>query len=424
MNNALGSRQHMVALPTYQHSQIGHPGSQTHSFEQHQPLVHGDEFHTMQQYNPHHPQNQQRPVQRGQVSPHRQGQEDTGSVENVCSPGADEPEVRYVFVGHGKGAFGLAAYGAFHYVGPCQGDYEKEQLPPNRSRKFVTWCCICGALAAMAIAIVAVVQMLSPAGAFDCAAGLNEARGWSEMKKEYCCEKESVGCDQQLQPDFGNGFPPRHVNQGAMIPTWLNSWISPDLTLGAKFIVTGFLVAMLGCSCGCWGMNKYFLQVAPQRRDPTELELAAEIRKLQKRVGAKTGEITVTLMWDTKDDLDLHLILPNGLGEINCENPELEGGKLDIDGNHCLERATIKPIENITWPPHDATSRTNPPSGMYMVWVKVFQRHNRARDANITVVTHVAGQETMYHRRIVDGCHEVLICSFEYKAPAEPDRVR
>jgi hypothetical protein len=78
-----------------------------------------------------------------------------------------------------------------------------------------------------------------------------------------------------------------------------------------------------------------------------------------------TGDVQVTLRWSTEDDLDLHVIDPNG-EEINFSTrSSSSGGQLDFDcipsqgcddgGNH---------VENVFWPEGGA------PSGSYSVFVR------------------------------------------------------
>lgn len=151
------------------------------------------------------------------------------------------------------------------------------------------------------------------------------------------------------------------------------------------------------------------------------MELVAEINKLLHRLGAKSGELAVTLMWDTVDDLDLHLELPNGHGEISAERPSVAGGHLDVDGNQCLERATTKPIENIYWAPYDPTTKDHPPMGEYTIWIKCFHRVQHLRDPNCTVVVTMSGKKEIFNVHFVAGCTEVKVATFRYHGPAEHD---
>jgi len=63
------------------------------------------------------------------------------------------------------------------------------------------------------------------------------------------------------------------------------------------------------------------------------------------REKARIGDVTVTLVWDDWDDLDLHVITPQGK-EIYYGNREADGGMLDVDMN-AWERCSKEPIENV-----------------------------------------------------------------------------
>jgi hypothetical protein len=245
------------------------------------------------------------------------------------------------------------------------------------------------------------------------------------VKKEYCCEQEAIGCQNTFPEwDEGNQNPVNPtVSPEAVIPLWLNQWLG-DMALSFKFVLSASFALGLGCCCGMCTYAHYLKNHAAKQRAQTEQELMAEVKKLLHRVGAKTGEIAVTLMWDTNDDLDLHLRLPNGLGEISAENPSAHGGRLDIDGNHCLERATMKPIENIYWPEIEHTGRGGehpPPSGTYTISVKCFARMQYTRDAKLTVVARVGDKTEIWHYTMVVGRSEVVIGTFTYNGPDSHD---
>jgi len=75
-----------------------------------------------------------------------------------------------------------------------------------------------------------------------------------------------------------------------------------------------------------------------------------ELKRRLKKYGAKTGDIQISLSWDTKDDLDLHVLVRPYMSHI-CWYSKLDGygGELDIDMNADEERLTDQPIENVYW---------------------------------------------------------------------------
>ena len=78
--------------------------------------------------------------------------------------------------------------------------------------------------------------------------------------------------------------------------------------------------------------------------------LCSGYEEAAQEVVLQTGDVQVTLRWDTADDLDLYVVDPNG-DEVSYFNPAVaSGGQLDVDANAaCMERMG-SPVENIFWP--------------------------------------------------------------------------
>ena len=78
-----------------------------------------------------------------------------------------------------------------------------------------------------------------------------------------------------------------------------------------------------------------------------------------------TGDVQVTLRWETPVDLDLHVFDPSG-EEIWFQNSHsASGGTLDVDANAGCENDAQ--VENIFWPTGGA------PFGTYQVYVVYYQ---------------------------------------------------
>ena len=97
-----------------------------------------------------------------------------------------------------------------------------------------------------------------------------------------------------------------------------------------------------------------------------------------------TGDVKVTLAFDQDNDLDLHVIEPNGT-RISYSAPQsATGGELDLDSNAgCVIDGTN--IENIFWPPGDA------PAGEYVVEVQYYEACF-AETVNYTVTINVGDE--------------------------------
>jgi hypothetical protein len=82
------------------------------------------------------------------------------------------------------------------------------------------------------------------------------------------------------------------------------------------------------------------------------------------RERAKTGQLQISLAWNGKEDLDLHVKCPGTELSFNSPNKQACGGKLDVDMNN--ERNNIDAVENAFWP--------SPPNGNYEIYVVLYDR--------------------------------------------------
>jgi Ca-activated chloride channel family protein len=124
-----------------------------------------------------------------------------------------------------------------------------------------------------------------------------------------------------------------------------------------------------------------------------------------------TGDIRVSLTWNNRNDLDLHVVGPTG-EEINFNNPrDSHGGYLDLDRN--LYGETTKPMETIFWPNNMA------PPGKYRVFVKNYVSNEPDPFPTPFQIEIKNGNEYLYFNGSVRGAGRVSlteICTFEYTA--------
>lgn len=113
-----------------------------------------------------------------------------------------------------------------------------------------------------------------------------------------------------------------------------------------------------------------------------------------------TGDVQVTLRWDTDADLDLAVIDPFG-DEVSFVEPRvLSGGQLDVDANQgCFERMA-SPVENIFWPDGEGAV------GDYTAVVDMFLLCNDAEPANYTLDILVDGEVITYTGSIANDLQE------------------
>jgi hypothetical protein len=100
-----------------------------------------------------------------------------------------------------------------------------------------------------------------------------------------------------------------------------------------------------------------------------------------------SGEVQVTLTWDTLADMDLAVVEPTG-AEVYFGNPNSpSGGTLDVDSNFPCGSNTYQ-VENVFWPPNQA------PAGTYTVYVDQYSNCG-AGNANWTLTVRMNGQVVM-----------------------------
>jgi hypothetical protein len=102
--------------------------------------------------------------------------------------------------------------------------------------------------------------------------------------------------------------------------------------------------------------------------------------------GGKIGAVNVVLLWNSVDDLDLHVTCPNG-EKINYLNRLKCGGALDIDMNGGGSRLSTTPVESVSWP-----AGASPPPGIYKVEVSRFRSENASPPTEFTVKLLVNGE--------------------------------
>ena len=98
-------------------------------------------------------------------------------------------------------------------------------------------------------------------------------------------------------------------------------------------------------------------------------DIDAEIRKRVLDAGGQYDDVDVriTLVWDDRNDLDLHVEPPSGERVFFGHKQSACGGELDVDRN--VRGETNTPVENVRWPKGSA------PPGDYRVFVRNYAFH-------------------------------------------------
>lgn len=101
-------------------------------------------------------------------------------------------------------------------------------------------------------------------------------------------------------------------------------------------------------------------------------ELADSMRQRVKNAGGNVeGDLRCSLSWFNTDDLDLHMVEPDGTKIMySSKNSRRTGGNLDVDMN-AGNPLTTKPVENICYPRREKMAE-----GRYKLSVHQFSRRN------------------------------------------------
>ena len=136
----------------------------------------------------------------------------------------------------------------------------------------------------------------------------------------------------------------------------------------------------------------------------------SEMEKRLKREGAKTGAITISLMWDNYNDIDLHCIDPNGEEIFFSHKNSRSGGELDVDMNAGGPNSN-EPVENIYWENRKAKK------GNYSVYINHYRNHNCYGCSDPTNYTVVVKQNNIvreFKGKITFGASKRLIYTFDF----------
>lgn len=135
---------------------------------------------------------------------------------------------------------------------------------------------------------------------------------------------------------------------------------------------------------------------------------AARDFAVARRLGTGAGAMQILLAWSDLNDLDLHVICPDG-GHISFQTPLVSGGRLDHDANARRPDAappTARPIENVFW-------STSPPPGLYRVMVDPYEMRVRQRSP-FRIAVRMGSRTVAVARGIAsDGVRMQLVHQFE-----------
>ncbi len=140
-------------------------------------------------------------------------------------------------------------------------------------------------------------------------------------------------------------------------------------------------------------------------------------RDFRARVTAAGGryddvDIRATLLWNNRNDLDLHVLAPSGEEIYFGHKRSACGGELDVDRN--VSGETLQPVENIRW----ATGTA--PRGRYRVQVRNFRFHEQGQAPIPCRVEVIQGSEIAHHDLVISPrgqtgeASRTEVCAFEF----------
>lgn len=138
--------------------------------------------------------------------------------------------------------------------------------------------------------------------------------------------------------------------------------------------------------------------------DPTLNE--EELDQQLENAGALTGAITISMLWSTTDDLDLHVYTPGG-EEIYFSYPvSSDGGTLDVDMQAYEDEIVASPVENVYF--------QTPLAGNYQIYVVDY--NDRTVDSTTSYLVRVTvGDVSETFEGTIDGTDtNTYITDFDY----------
>ena len=142
-------------------------------------------------------------------------------------------------------------------------------------------------------------------------------------------------------------------------------------------------------------------------------DLADSIKtRVKARGGSVTGDFRASLAWFNKDDLDLHLIEPDGTHlHYGHKRSKRTGGKLDVDMNvnESGPQTSRNAVENIAYP-----KRTRMLEGEYHLYVHNYTHRERAGRGFEVEVEFEGVTTTFSYEQEVRPKQRVTVAKFEY----------
>lgn len=130
--------------------------------------------------------------------------------------------------------------------------------------------------------------------------------------------------------------------------------------------------------------------------------LGGELGRRLRFAGARTGDVQVSIRWDSIDDIDVHVFVDAADGRwMSAVNWMTRfgvcGGILDVDANAAPTRLTWQPVENVYW------AKGRAPYGRFTVAVHHFRNWSGGRRTPVEVAVLVDGNVQRFTVALVPG---------------------
>lgn len=144
--------------------------------------------------------------------------------------------------------------------------------------------------------------------------------------------------------------------------------------------------------------------------EPVDEEVVSrdEVDERRTDAGGRTGKLTVSLAWNTADDLDLAVREPSGTIIYHKNRKSTSGGELDVDRN--FETIENSPIENVYW--------EAPLRGEYTIFVKLYERRSTSQGRPIDATLHIMkGDDVQVKSYSVNGVEKSVVLTVNFSYP-------
>ncbi|MBK9031214.1 MAG: hypothetical protein IPL61_07745 [Myxococcales bacterium] len=161
-----------------------------------------------------------------------------------------------------------------------------------------------------------------------------------------------------------------------------------------------------------------FLIYPGKTMDERRTNIDAEIKaRVTGRGGMYDGvDVRASLLWDNRNDLDLHVTTPAGEHIYYGAKQASCGGWLDVDMN--VSGDSTKPVENVRW------AKGKAPPGRYKVWVRNFRFHEPDHAPTRWKVELELGGEIRHVEGVISpagqtgDASDVIVAEFDYAPDA------